>query len=206
MSDRSTLGREVIEDGPDLVLRPLRRGDRERLLDWRNRPEVARYMYSDHTIGESEHDAWLAAALKDPRRRYWIIELERRPVGLVGLYGIDRRAERCFWAFYLADPAVRGRGVGRRVEAAVLRYVFEELRLEWLYCEVLAGNRPVIRLHESMGFERDALLVRHVRKSDGWHDVVRLRQSRARWKAAQAETPRTLRASDGATAGPGKSG
>ncbi len=151
-------------------------------------------MYSDHPISRDEHDSWFDTALADPRRRYWIIERDGRPLGLVNLYAIDWDERKCFWAFYLAEPEVRGQGVGRGVESAVLRHVFEELSLDTLFCEVLAENLAVIRLHESMGFERDALLRRHVRKSDGWHDAVRLRHCRARWLSRRSLA---VRAGDG---------
>src|SRR5207302_5934831 len=43
---------------PHVVLRPLETADRERLLAWRNLPEIARWMYSDHKIGAEEHARW----------------------------------------------------------------------------------------------------------------------------------------------------
>ena len=46
-----------------VALRPLAAGDGARLLAWRNLPEIARWMYSDHVIGAEEHDRWLVGAL-----------------------------------------------------------------------------------------------------------------------------------------------
>ena len=47
---------------PNVQMRPLADGDRDRLLAWRNQPEVARWMYSDHVISPDEHARWFAAA------------------------------------------------------------------------------------------------------------------------------------------------
>ena len=163
-------------------LRPLRREDGTRLLAWRNTPEVARFMYTDHEISKDEHVRWLDATLTRCDRRYWIVELDVVPVGVANLYDIDLAARRCAWAFYLADPTIRGRGVGARVEYAVLAYVFETLELNKLWCEVLATNPDVIRLHERFGFTREAHLREHVAKGD----VVGLGLLAHEWPAVRA--------------------
>ena len=63
-------------------LRTVGESDRERLLDWRNRPEVSAYMYTDHRIAADEHARWFEAAMAASDRRYWIIELDDAPMGL----------------------------------------------------------------------------------------------------------------------------
>lgn len=157
-------------DGP--ALRPMRLEDIVRVLEWRNLPEVGRYMYSDHHISEVEHARWFGSAMESSSRRYWIIELDGRPVGLANLYDISELHGRAYWAFYLADPSIRGRGVGSFVERSILRYAFKELGLNKLCCEVLGSNQQVIKMHERFGFRVDGTLRRHIRKSAGFEDVV----------------------------------
>jgi UDP-4-amino-4,6-dideoxy-N-acetyl-beta-L-altrosamine N-acetyltransferase len=143
-------------------------------LDWRNRPEVAAYMYTDHHISPDEHARWFAGAMAAEDRRYWIIELDGEPVGLANLAGIDLTRRRCEWAYYLAEPSVRGRGVGAAVELAVIDHVFTGLGLHKLWCEVLLENEAVWKLHESFGFSREALYRDHVWKAGRFQDVVGL--------------------------------
>jgi UDP-4-amino-4,6-dideoxy-N-acetyl-beta-L-altrosamine N-acetyltransferase len=163
-------------------LRALDAADAARLLAWRNSPEVARHMYSDHVIAPEEHTAWLAGALADPRRRYWIIELDGAPVGLANLYDIEPIHRRCSWAYYLADPATRGRGVGTYVEYFVLTYVFDRLNLNKLCCEVFLANEAVWKMHESFGFEREGLYRDHIMKAGKFEDVVALAMRAAAWR------------------------
>ncbi|HKT53709.1 MAG TPA: UDP-4-amino-4,6-dideoxy-N-acetyl-beta-L-altrosamine N-acetyltransferase [Caulobacteraceae bacterium] len=155
-------------------LRPVETGDRERLLAWRNRPEVSAYMYSDHVISPEEHAGWFGAAMAAADRRYWIIELNGEPVGLANLAGMDAARRRCEWAYYLAEPGVRGRGVGAAVEFTVIDHVFAGLGLHKLWCEVLLENEAVWRLHESFGFVREAHYRDHVWKGGRFRDVVGL--------------------------------
>ncbi|WP_174301822.1 UDP-4-amino-4,6-dideoxy-N-acetyl-beta-L-altrosamine N-acetyltransferase [Caulobacter sp. S45] len=167
-------------------LRRLAQADGPRVLAWRNSPEVAAHMYSDHVIGEQEHALWLQAALTRPDRAYWIIELDGAPVGLANLVRIELEANRADLAIYLADPAVRGRGVGAAAEYLVLGHAFETRGLDKLWVEVLARNVPGWRLHESFGFTREALFRDHVRKGGVFQEVVGLGLLRREWPKAKA--------------------
>lgn len=166
-------------------LRSVERADSARLLGWRNSPEVAAYMYTDHKISQAEHDRWFAGALTAEDRRYWIIELDGEPVGLANLAKIDPIVRRCDWAYYLAEPSTRGRGVGAQVEYIVLRHVFESMGYHKLWCEVLLENEAVWKLHESFGFKREACYREHVCKGGRFQDVVGLGMLKADWEAAK---------------------
>jgi UDP-4-amino-4,6-dideoxy-N-acetyl-beta-L-altrosamine N-acetyltransferase len=162
-------------------LRPLRPDDSPRLLAWRNAPEVAAFMYGDHLITQAEHDRWFAAIAGDGRRAYWLIEVDGVRAGLANLYDIDRANRRCAWAYYLADPSVRGKGVGSYVEYWVIEQVFGPLGLDKLWCEVLASNEAVWRLHGKFGFVQEARLRRHVVKAGQPQDVLGLGLLKEDW-------------------------
>lgn len=166
-------------------LRTIAEADSARVLAWRNSDAVAPFMYADHKITQAEHDRWFASLAGSSDRRYWIVELDGAPVGLANIVRIDAANRRCEWAYYLADPAVRGRGVGSCVEFMVLDYVFETLGLDKLWCEVLVENEGVWRLHQSFGFTREALYRRHVYKAGQPHDVVGLGLLAKEWRAAR---------------------
>ena len=177
---------------PVVALRALDTSDSARVLAWRNLPEIAAWMYSDHVISLDEHARWLAAALVDTNRRYWVIEADGRPVGLANLYDLAPEHGRCAWAYYLADPSTRGQGIGAFVEYWVIEHVFGALGLEKLWCEVLIGNEGVWRLHEGFGFQREALLRRHVRKGGELSDVVGLGLLKSDWAATRAASRERL--------------
>jgi UDP-4-amino-4,6-dideoxy-N-acetyl-beta-L-altrosamine N-acetyltransferase len=179
---------------PTILLRDLFEDDRLRILTWRNSPEVAAYMYSDHAISQAEHDRWFDGLAGDDRRHYWIIEVDGEPVGLANLADIDRTHRRCAWAYYLASPSVRGLGVGSFVEFQVIEHVFGTLGLEKLWCEVLASNEAVWKLHMLHGFEREALFRRHVIKNGERVDVIGLGLLAEDWSARRGDMAERLRA------------
>jgi UDP-4-amino-4,6-dideoxy-N-acetyl-beta-L-altrosamine N-acetyltransferase len=171
---------------PKVELRDIRPDDRDRLLVWRNAPEVSAYMYSDHEITPQEHARWFQGIADDPRRAYWIIEMDGAPVGLANLYDIDRVHGRCAWAYYLAEPQVRGRGVGSYVEYVMIERVFGEFGLNKLWCEVLASNEAVWKLHERFGFRQEACFRQHVIKHSLFHDVFGLGLLKSDWMEQRA--------------------
>jgi len=175
---------------PSVVLRPVELGDQARLRGWRNQPDVRRWMYNDHEIGVEEHARWFAAVLAQSRPRHWIITVDEKPVGLVNLYGLDEARRSGAWAYYIAEEGVRGQGVGAVVEYLTLETAFGRFGLEKLSCEVLADNEAVVRLHESFGFQREALLRQHVIKNGAPADVIGLGLLAQDW-AARREASRT---------------
>lgn len=167
------------------ALRPLREDDRPRLLAWRNSPQVAAYMYSDHLIRPDEHDRWFDGLAGDGRRRFWVIEVDDVPVGLTNLVDIDPVQGRAVIARYIADPAMRGRGVGGFAEFKVLDHAFSRLGLRKLWSEVLETNAVAWRLHMANGFQREALFRGHVVKNGQPVDVVGLGLLADEWRAAR---------------------
>src|SRR5919204_5154054 len=113
-------------------LRDIKPGDMEKTREWRNNPGVAKYMFTDHIITPQEHAAWFERITQDTRFKVWIIVCNSEDVGLANLYDIDVRNKRCYWGSYVADPQLRGRGIGSFVEYLVLRFVFEDLGLRKL--------------------------------------------------------------------------
>ena len=176
-----------------ITLRDVQPEDKDKLREWRNLPEVCKYMYTDHHITVEEHEKWFQIALCDPTRRYWIITLDQEDVGLVNLCDIDSRNKRCYWAYYIANPQTRGKGVGSFVEYWVLSYVFDHLRLNKLCGEVLASNQGVLHIHQGFGFIQEGYLRQHVFKGGKPVDVVSISMLREEWDARKPEIEDRLR-------------
>lgn len=183
---------DIIGKG-SFYLRDVRVDDKEAIYQWRNSPDVARYMYTDHHITEVEHEHWFQNALKDPRRKYWIIMYDREAIGLVNLYDIDEKNRRCFWAFYISSQNVRGKGTGSFVEYQIMKYVFEDLEYNKLCCEVLSFNQSVIDMHKSFGFREEGIYRQHMLKNGKYADVVALAMLKSEWDEKKAQIEMRLK-------------
>ncbi|MCK8493081.1 UDP-4-amino-4,6-dideoxy-N-acetyl-beta-L-altrosamine N-acetyltransferase [Spirosoma sp. RP8] len=167
----------------DIELTPLTEEDIELVRTWRNMPEVSQYMYTSEMITYEQQASWFARIKNDSTCRYWVITYNNQKVGLASITGISHTLSSCYWAFYLGDVTIRKGGLGAKVEFNVLDYVFSELKLNKLRCEVMTFNEKVISMHEKFGFRREAYYRQHVKKDGIWQDVVSLAILKSEWES-----------------------
>lgn len=154
---------------PQQRVRPMTAADLERVLAWRNHPEVRRYMYSQHEISLEEHACWFEKASRDPRLHLLVFESGGMPFGFVKIHqtapgGVGE------WGFYAAPDAPKG--TGRQLGLAALRYAFTEAEMHKLCGQALVYNERSIRFHQNLGFQKEGLLRQHHFDGLNYHDVV----------------------------------
>ena len=74
----------------------------------------------------------------------------------------------------------------------MLDYVFDDLGLNKLWCEVLVENEQVIALHQQFGFSREAVFRDHICKDGRIIDVVGLGMTAADWRVKRATAAQRL--------------
>jgi len=165
----------------DIKLREIKKSDIEQIRIWRNSVDVSKYMYTSNVITKTQQEQWFNNTQNDNSAKYWIIEYDSKDLGLVSLTGITQTLSSCYWAFYLGDTSLRGVGIGAKVEYTVLKYVFDELNLNKLRCEVLTFNDNVIKMHEKFGFRREGFYREHCIKDGKKLDAVGLAITKSEW-------------------------
>lgn len=166
----------------DIYLRDLCYDDIELVRNWRNSEDVSSYMYDQNHITEEQQQNWFKKISSETNSRYWIIEFDKKKLGLASITGIDKTLCSCYWAFYLGDLSIRGAGIGAKVEFNVIEFVFNDLKLNKLRCEVFVSNEKVIKMHEKFGFRREAYYREHCIKGKQKLDVVGLALLESEWK------------------------
>lgn len=165
-----------------LKLRKIRKSDMEQLMYWRMLPDVTRYMYTDPKITIEGQKKWYESISADSTKKYWIINVDEDDVGLLGFYNIDTVNHRCEWAYYLASPSVRGKGIGKSVELNAQQYVFEILNLNKLCCEVFTWNDIVINIHKKYGSVIEGTRKNHIYKNGEVHDILEMAILKGDWE------------------------
>lgn len=167
------------------VVRPMQLADLEMVLDWRNHPDIRRYMFNTHVISLDESRAWFQRCAEDARRHLLIYEEAGQPLGFVNLHeGDDGIAD---WGFYAAPGAARG--TGRRLGAAALRHAFGPLGLRGLRGQALVDNERSIAFHERFGFRRGEVLRDRHLDGEPRPDVVCFDLSLEDWHRHRARNP-----------------
>lgn len=166
----------------ELKFRKITEDDLEMIMNWRTKPEVSSYMYTDFEPSMDRQREWFETINRESSRRDWIIHVDGEDVGLVSLVDINEVNKRCVWAYYLGSPNVRGKGVGRNVELNILDHVFDTLKLNKLCCEVYVSNEKVIAIHEKYGSRIEGTRRQHIYKNGEFQDIVEMGVLKGDWE------------------------
>jgi UDP-4-amino-4,6-dideoxy-N-acetyl-beta-L-altrosamine N-acetyltransferase len=166
-----------------VALERISQADKNSLRTWRNDPAVSKWMYTNHEIGEAEHNVWFDNMLVDDSKVYWKIVVDGVAVGTVLLTGVVDDALSYEWGMYLADVDVRGKGVAQAACALSFRHAFENLGVSAVRCEAVAQNETAIGLYESVGYVRTGLKEDAVLRGNEMLSVVTLELTREAWTA-----------------------
>ncbi|MEY4578055.1 MAG: hypothetical protein RL701_2758, partial [Pseudomonadota bacterium] len=171
-----------MEPETDVSLRAITELDLPRIMAWRTTKAVSDFMYSDFEPNLARQKEWFSAISGDNTRLDWLVNVAGVEAGVLSITRLDSQHHRCDWAYYLGATQLRGKGVGRLLELNVLRYVFEELVMNKLCCEVLAANEKVVELHERYGSQVEGRRRAHILKRGVFLDVIEMGILRADWE------------------------
>jgi ribosomal protein S18 acetylase RimI-like enzyme len=125
----------------------------------------------------SDCEAELAATLADPGSIWLVAEEAGRLVGYITLRRQSEKKLRHTSNLNMGiHPEARGRSVGRRLLDAVMERARSEGAIEIVYLHVRSDNPAAVRLYETAGFQRLAVLDRDTRIGDRYYDAVLMRR------------------------------
>lgn len=148
------------------MLRPAGDGDVDAMRAWRNQAANRAVSINAHEISAEEHAGWWSRTREDPTRRVLVFELGERPLGIVSFFDIDDERRRCSWGFYLDSETVEAEGLALMAWMQVMKeattYAFDELGVDTLDGEVLAGNEAVRSMNRRFRFTEGPAEAREV--------------------------------------------
>lgn len=157
-----------------LTLRRVRPDDIDRLLEFRNKPEVYRWLLRTEIDTDSFRAAWLRT-LTEPRDLSSVVELDGIVIGTASLEvrdGLGQNADEAMTAAeseigYILDPAYAGQGFATEIARALLRIAFEVAGVRRVTAGCYADNAGSVRVLEKIGMRREQHGVQ-----DSWHSEL----------------------------------
>jgi len=152
-----------------LQLRPVRNEDIDRILEYRNLPEVTRWLLRTEVDATSLRAACRAAA-EDPDDHGVAVTLNGVVLGTVSLEVFDgmgqpgmppRSEARLGYEF---DPAYGRRGYATEAVSAMVAHAFDRLGVRRITAGCFADNSASVRILEKVGMRREQHGV-----EDSWH-------------------------------------
>lgn len=166
-------------------IRPLTAEDLERVLTWRNQPDIRRYMLTQQEITPEEHYRWFERASQDPTKKLLIVEERERALGFVQFSGVSKDAI-ADWGFYAAPATPKG--TGKKLGITALNFAFDFLHLHKVCGQALDFNTASIRLHQALGFQQEGILRDQHRIDGSYRNLICFGLLRHEWRLNDIKT------------------
>lgn len=136
-----------------LILRPWSEDDAKELYKYASDPEVGPSAgWPTHTSEENSREI-IFAVLSKPETYAVCLKESGKPVGSIGLFRGDlaERDDEYELGYWIGKP-FWGQGLIPEASREILRYAFEELKMERVWCGYYDGNEKSRRVQEKLGF------------------------------------------------------
>jgi RimJ/RimL family protein N-acetyltransferase len=173
--------------GERVFLRAAERSDIPAFVRWFNDARVLHHLAMRAPMSEAAEAAWfermLAAQGSTDYHFVVCVRDDDRPIGTIGLHGIDWPNGVAEFGIALGEPSEWGKGYGTDATRAISDFAFGELRLERLGLYVYADNERARRAYEAAGFRLEGTLRRALHQRGIRLDVHVMGLLREDWAA-----------------------
>ena len=158
------IGKKVILDIPE-------EKHLSKMLEWRNDPEFRQY-YREYRVLSYENQLkwWKDKILNDDTWQYFVFKPidEDEIAGVIGLTYIHPVYKTAEFAICV-DKNCRNNGYGSDALRTIIKYGFEQLNLNRIWCEVYSNNKAV-DVYRHIGFKDEGILRQTVFKNGEYLD------------------------------------
>lgn len=139
-----------------LRLRLIEELDLHETLSWRNRDEARVWFKTTTPLTYEQHSNWFHQRYQPNDNDFlFVVEADGALVGQASVYAIDWQSRSAEVGRFLVAPVGAGKGYISRACAELIRFCWSELRLEYLFLEVLESNDRAIGLYHKHGFSEE---------------------------------------------------
>ena len=143
------------------------------LLEWRNDPNNRKYFREYRETNLEDQLNWYEnIIMKDPTWHHFIVKPILEPNKVIGvvllnhIHPIYRTGE---FGITLGDSEYREKGYGKDMLLTLIKYGFNQLNLNRIWCEVYSNNTS-IHMYRKIGFKDEGILRQTVYKDGEYLD------------------------------------
>ena len=141
-----------------IILKKVEKEDLETLRNWRNEPSLRKYFREHKDISKTDQENWYQnKVLNDPNQYNFSIFADDKLIGHCGLYYINWISRSAEFGIYLGDFNYRNGGYGSDALKTLIKYGFEDLNLNRIWCEVYKNNEA-LDIYKHLGFKYEGTL------------------------------------------------
>lgn len=158
--------------GKKVMLRAIEPFDCELVREMFNNPEIERLVVGwSFPLSHYAQEKWFENHYNDTDYRF-IIEYEKRAVGIATLTDIDWKNRKAFHGIKIANTTERHKGIGMDTVMAIMRYAFDELGLNRLDGAWFPDNLSSKNMYMKCGWKEEGVRKKYIYKNGRYHDLV----------------------------------
>lgn len=161
------------------TFRSMNTDDLPMVLRWRASDDINQVMLTEVTYDLAKQRLWFDSVSNDSSCRYWIIEHDKHPIGVLNQSDIHPVHKRCSWGFYIGESDYKH--LGGLIPPYFYNHVFLTSDILKLTAEVLSNNAKVMKLHRLHGYRSVGVYQSHIKKNDQWFDLHLFELAKDTW-------------------------
>jgi RimJ/RimL family protein N-acetyltransferase len=124
----------------------------ELVRNWRNDPKISQYMfYKDYITPEMQLE-WFNKINNDSNY-YSIVEYNKEEIGLVNIKNIDNDKKCGEGGLFIYEDKYQNSDIPFRVSFCHSDFVFEVLKLDYIYGHIIPDNKRAVQFNKTLGAE-----------------------------------------------------
>jgi RimJ/RimL family protein N-acetyltransferase len=162
--------------GKKVILRPIKRSDKELFLRWLNDPEVIQFLVAYLPLAEGLEEKWIEETMVGQRPVFTIEAIlkngKTKPIGNCGFQEMSSKDRRGEFGIMIGEKDFWGSGYGLEATQLAISYGFYNLNLNKISSAAYAFNERSIKMHEKVGFKREGRRCEQIFKNGKYHDDI----------------------------------
>lgn len=141
-----------------ILLRRFEQKDIAKKVEWINDSRNNTYLHYDLPLEIEKTEIWFEKNKDRTDRFDAVIEVDGKPVGLIGLLQIDNKNQKAEWYICLGEQEFKGKGIAKIASLMLFEYAFDKLNLNKIYMFTEKDNISAQMLFDKLGFQKEGLL------------------------------------------------
>lgn len=146
----------------DVKISPLTEREIKQKVLWYNDPEIRKYLHYTDLFNVKDSIILLERIKKsDTRKEFviWLIDGHKEiPVGIIGLFEIDRDNQKAGFYITIGEKQYQGKGIAKKATILFLKEMFEKFKFHKIYLYTDVENTAARGLYEKVGFVLEGIL------------------------------------------------
>lgn len=164
-----------------VTLRKITENDLEMIMNWRMSENVTRFMNTNPKLTLESQKKWFESISNNEKSRNWLVEVDKKPAGIVNLIDTDWENGNTSWGYYIGEEELRSLKLAISLEMSLYDYCFDVLGFNEVHNEVFKSNEGVWKLHVACGNRIVKEVAGEVEKDGISYDIVHLSIERTEW-------------------------